>query len=89
MAASEVLRYPAEVGRFNKWLRFDVRKGRHVGRGNMTTPEINGKDDVVMAAAMYLPTSALQSRMSVEYGTVEFSGMMMEMAAQSIADVMN
>lgn len=80
---SEVLRYPADIAKFNKWLRFDVRKGRHVGR-QMLVDESKTPDDVIMAAALYLPTSALRSSMTVDYDTTEFSGMMMEMAAQAV-----
>jgi hypothetical protein len=83
--ADTVLRYPGDVANFNKWLRFDVRKGRHVGRAG--AGEGAGKDEVVMAAALYLPTSALRSQMSVTYDTTEFSGMMMEMAAQTIEKI--
>lgn len=79
--AETVLRYPEDVAKFNKWLRFDVRKGRHVGRGQIVDGQI--KDSVVMAAALYLPSSALRSQMTVEYDTTEFSGMMMELAAQA------
>lgn len=79
---SRVLRYPDNVSRFNKWLRFDVRKGRHVGRQGAA--EGAQRDDVVIAAALYLPTSALSSSMRVDYDTTEFSGMMMEMAANAI-----
>ena len=82
---AQVLRYPAEVGKFNKWLRFDVRKGRHVGRGQIIT-EKDGTDGVVMAAALYLPTSALRSGMTVGYDTAEFSGMMVEAAAEGLSE---
>jgi hypothetical protein len=87
MAATEVLRYPNDVTKFNKWLRFDVRQGRHVGRGVVTT-EATTPDKVVMSAAMYLPTSALRSSMTVGYDTTEFSGMLMERAAQAAQDLM-
>ena len=88
MAATEVLRYPNDVSKFNKWLRFDARQGRHVGRGMITT-EATTPDTVVMSAAMYLPTSALRSSMTVSYDTTEFSGMLMERAAQAATDLMS
>lgn len=83
---AEVLKYPDNVAKFNKWLRFDVRAGRHVGRGQIIA-EKGQSDSVVMAAALYLPTSALKSSMTVGYDTTEFSGLMMEMAAQSATDI--
>ena len=83
----EVLRYPADVAKFNKWLRFDVRGGRHVGRG--APDESQKPDNVVMSAALYLPTSALKSSMTVGYDTTEFSGLLVEAAAQSIETFMN
>lgn len=84
--AQTVIRYPENVAKFNKWLRFDVRSGRHVGRGQVVD-ESEVKDSVICAAALYLPTSALRSTMSVEWDTTEFSGMLMEMAAQATTTV--
>jgi hypothetical protein len=85
---AQVLTYPENVSKFNKWLRFDARKGRHVGRGVMVN-EAGQTDSVVMCAAMYLPTSALKSSMTVNYDTTEFSGMMMEQAAQAATEAAN
>lgn len=82
----EVLKYPADISKFNKWLRFDVRAGRHVGRGQIVL-EKDVPDVVVIAAAMYVPSSALRSQMTVNYDTTEFSGMLMEAAAQGIAEM--
>lgn len=88
MAVTQVLKYPDNVAKFNKWLRFDVRLGRHVGRGQIIN-EGKNKDSVVMAAALYLPSSALKSSMTVGYDTTEFSGLMVEAAAQAATNIAN
>ena len=86
-------RYPAELGQagaFEKWMLFEVKQTRHVGRSGMAAGKLGGespeKDAPIAAVALYLPESALKSTTEVGYDTHDlgpFAGVLSEHFAQT------
>ena len=61
-------RYPANLGvaPFEKWMLFEVKFARHIGREGMLV-EGKEKDKTLKSVALYLPPDALNSELSVTY----------------------
>jgi len=61
-------RYPANLGvaPFEKWMLFEVKFARHIGREGMLA-EGKEKDKTLKSVALYLPPDALNSELSVTY----------------------
>jgi hypothetical protein len=82
------LKYPKELaapGPFEKWVLFEVRTGRHIGRGGVVNENVS-KDTTVASAALYLPETALKSEIAIEYDTHDmgpFAGVLSEYTAQT------
>lgn len=63
-------KYPSNIGTppYDKWILFEARKGRHVMRSSIVGGSENGAVDRTLGAvALYLPTTAMQSSLSVSY----------------------
>ena len=67
-SATSITRYPQTLGSapYEKWMLFEVRTGRHIGRTGMTG-EGAAVDRTLAACALYLPDSALTSKQSISW----------------------
>lgn len=81
-------KYPMELGTpgpFEKWILFEAKSSRHVGRRGLA--EAIGLNDVTLAAAqLYIPAEALNSSITASYDTNDigpFMGVLSESAARS------
>lgn len=87
MEALPKMRYPLEVGTagpFEKWMLFEARSARHVGRRGLA-PEDGRNDDTLAAAQLYIPAEALNSSITASYDTSDigpFIGVLSEAAAR-------
>jgi hypothetical protein len=70
VAGKPVYKYPADLGTppHEKWILFEVRTGRHIGRTGMNT-EGQPADRTLAAVALYLPTGALTSSQDISWET--------------------
>ena len=83
--------YPNSLGTpgpFEKWMLFEVKSTRHVGRNGTASGKPFGegtpKDSVVGAVALYLPESALKSDIDVAYDKADI-GPLAGVAAEHFA----
>ncbi len=62
-------KYPEELGTapWEKWILFEVRSGRHIARDGFVGESSATPDRTVASVALYLPTDALKSSMSIGY----------------------
>jgi hypothetical protein len=70
------VRYPAQLGTppFEKWILFEVRSGRHVARDGFAAESATNVDRTLASVALYLPSDALKSSLTVEWSTSENYG---------------
>lgn len=63
-----LVRYPSDLGTApaEKWMLFEVKAGRHIGRTG-TVGVGNNPDRTLKSVALYLPPDALQSTLSVNW----------------------
>ena len=72
-------KYPSDLteggGPHEKWILFEAKAGRHIGRGGFVAgapgAEGNEPDRTLAAVALYLPTDALKSAMTVGYKDID------------------
>lgn len=81
------LRYPNDLCNppFDKWITFEAREGRHVGR-NQIVSESNPADRTLASVSLYLSESALKSKTGVAYDKNDlgpFAGAAVEFFAQT------
>lgn len=68
VAGKPVYKYPADLGNppHEKWILFEVRTGRHIGRTGMNM-EGQDADRTLAAVALYLPSGALTSSQGISW----------------------
>ena len=78
-------RYPEELGtaRWEKWILFEVRSGRHIAHDGFVAEGNGNVDRTVASVALYLPTDAMKSSMSIGYKDISMGAA----AGQAIEDM--
>ena len=66
------IKYPSDLTTppHEKWILLEAKSGRHIARDGFVF-EANGVDSTLAAVALYLPTDALKSAMTVGYKDVD------------------
>jgi len=87
-------KYPANLTQppFEKWILFEVKRGRHVLRNQVIAEDGTNIDETLASASLYLPDSALNDSLSVAYSQNDlgpFVGAAVELLAQSGQNLMN
>ena len=84
------VKYPSDLtqggGPHEKWILLEARAGRHIARDGFVAGEANEPDRTLASVALYLPTDALKSGMSVDYKDVDLgmaAGKAIEEAART------
>ena len=80
------VKYPADIGSppFEKWMLFEVKSGRHIGRTGVVGETGTNVDRTIKAVAVYLPANALRSSLSVDWQQDEYGAVAGEAIAQAI-----
>ena len=67
-------KYPAELGiaPWEKWILFEAKSGRHIARNGFVQESGSVADRTLAAVAMYLPTDAMKSSMTVAYKQADY-----------------
>lgn len=84
------VRYPSTLGSppFEKWILFEVKSARHIIRSGMVSAS-NTVDATIKSVALYLPTDALSSSLTVDWQDDSYgaaAGAAIEAALQSGKD---
>jgi hypothetical protein len=87
VTAGSFAKYPAELGiaPWEKWILFEAKSGRHIARNGFVQESSTVVDRTLASVAMYLPTDALKSSMTVAYKTADYgaaAGLAIETATQ-------
>lgn len=79
-------KYPENVGQkpYDKWILFEAKAGRRIGR-TTRIPDAELADNTLACAALYLPESALDSGLSVQWSDTKPMGTLMGTLAQKFA----
>lgn len=80
--------YPAQIGSppFEKWILFEVKSGRHVGRQQIIPESATEVDRTLASVSLYMSETALKDEISVCYDKNDygpFVGAAIELLAQS------
>ena len=69
------VKYPSDLtqggGPHEKWILLEARAGRHIARDGFVAGEATEPDRTLASVALYLPTDALKSGMTVNYKDVD------------------
>ena len=82
------VKYPEQLGTapWEKWILFEARSGRHIARNGFVQENDKDVDRTLASVALYLPTDALKSTMTVAYKTADYgaaAGLAIESATQN------
>ena len=88
VTAGSFAKYPAELGiaPWEKWILFEAKSGRHIARNGFVQESSTVVDRTLASVALYLPTDALKSSMTVAYKTADYgaaAGLAIESATQN------
>ena len=83
------VKYPSDLaergGPHEKWILFEARSGRHIARDGFVQESETRVDRTLASVALYLPTDALKSNMTIQYKNIELgmaAGKAIESATQ-------
>ena len=83
------VKYPSDLtqggGPHEKWILLEAKTGRHIARDGFIVGELGEPDRTLAAVALYLPTDALKSAMTVNYKDIDLgmaAGKAIEAATQ-------
>ena len=75
VAFGNAVKYPSDLtesgGPHEKWVLFEAKSGRHIGRDGFVAEAGNNPDRTLAAVALYLPTDALKSAHTVNYKSLD------------------
>ena len=90
MAFQGAVKYPSDLtqdgGPHEKWILLEARSGRHIARDGFVQESAEEVDRTLAAEALYLPTDALKSAMTVGYKDIDLgmaAGKAIETAART------
>ena len=74
VTAGSFAKYPAELGiaPWEKWILFEAKSGRHIARNGFVQESSTVVDRTLASVALYLPTDALKSSMTVAYKQADY-----------------